>query len=163
MARTKSSFSFSSTLSSIKGGLIITVVFIPDKVVKALPKGRIRTKGTINGVPFSLAPLHRKDGSRFFSVSASLRRAAKIKVGDTVKIAFKLVDPSVVDIPEELQAVLEQDDKAMEVWNSFIAGLQRSLIHYVTSVKSVDSRINRSLQLMEKAKAGLLSVQKPHP
>lgn len=135
------------------------VIFLPEEIVEALPSGRLRAKGTINGVPFALAPQYKKDGRRFFSVNASLRRSAGIKEGDQVNVVFKLVDPGIVELPEELEVVLAQDDKAMEVWNSFTKGLQRSLVHYITSVKNVDSRIKRSLQMMEKAKLGLLQSQ----
>ena len=153
-------FHFKGKLSPIKGTFLNTVIYIPVNIVKALPKGRVRTKGTINGAPFALAPQYRKDGSRFFSVSAALRKAAKIKEGGAVDVKFRLVDADTVDIPEELEAVLEQDDEARKVWDTFTKGMQRSLIHYVTSVKNVDSRIKRSLELMEKAKTRSLSFQK---
>jgi uncharacterized protein YdeI (YjbR/CyaY-like superfamily) len=110
----------------------------------------------MNGAPFALAVLHMKDGSRFFSVSASLRRAAKIKLGDPVDVRFKVVNPDKLDVPEELAAVLAQDEQAMEAWEKLTTGYRRSLIHYVTSVKNVDSRIKRAIDLMERAKVGLL-------
>jgi hypothetical protein len=159
MPKPRSTFSFKSTLSSVKGSLMPCVIFLPEEITEALPPGKVRTKGTLNGVPFALAPQYKKGGIRFFSVSAALRKAARIKEGDKVEVVFRLVDPSVVDMPEELEAVLAQDDKAMAVWNTFPTGLQRSLVHYITSVKNVDSRITRSLQMMEKAKAGLLHSQ----
>jgi hypothetical protein len=160
MAKSKSSFSFSSRLGTIEGTLIHTVIYLPEDIVKELPEGRVRAKGTINGIPFALAPQYVKDGSRYFAVGAPLRKAIKIREGDPVKVIFKLVDPNIVDVPEELEAVLAQDDKAMKVWEGLTPGYQRSLIHYITSVKNVDSRIKRSLELMEKAKAGQLSTQK---
>lgn len=160
MPRSKSTFSFKGTLSSVKGSMMPSVIFLPEEIVEALPAGKIRTKGTLNGVPFALAPQYKKGGIRFFSVNAALRKAARIRAGDQVDVTFRLVDPSVIEMPEELEAVLAQDDKAMAVWNTFPLGLQRSLVHYVASVKNVDSRINRSLQMMEKAKAGLLHGQK---
>jgi hypothetical protein len=156
----KSNFRFKAVLSSVKGNLIHRAVFLPQDIVEALPAGRVRTKGTINGIPFALAPQYKKEGGRFFSINASLCRAAKIKEGDRVEVFFKLVDPDLVDIPEELEAVLEQDEKGKKVWESLTKGYQRSLIHYITSVKNVDSRINRSLELVEKAKLGLLASQK---
>ena len=48
----------------------------------------------------------------------------------------------------------------MKAWEELTTGYQRSLIHYITSVKNVDSRIKRSIELLERAKAGLLAVQK---
>jgi hypothetical protein len=152
-------FRFTAPLSEMKGGLVPHVIFLPDPVVEALPDERVRAEGTFNGVPFALAPQYKKDGRRYFAVSAALKKACKIAGGSPVKVEFRLADPKKVEVPEELEAVLAQDDAAMKVWRSFTYGLQRSLIHYITSVKNVDSRITRALQMMEKAKAGLLTTQ----
>lgn len=139
--------------------LVKTAIFLPANVVKKLPKGRVRAKGTFNEVPFSLGVQHKVGRGYYFSVSAPLRKAAGIKAGDKVKVIFKLVDPQRLDIPEELKVVLQQDESGMTAWKKLSTGYQRSLIHYITSVKNVDSRIRRSLQLVEKAKAGLLHAQ----
>ena len=160
MAIQKHSFKFEAALSEIDAAFIKTAIYLPEKVIKQLPQGRVRVKGTFNGVPFALAVLHLKDGSRFFSVNASLRRAAQLRVGDRVHVHFKIVDPDKLDIPEELEAVLEQDDQARKAWDELTSGYQRSLIHYVTSVKNVDSRIKRSIDLLNRAKAGLLHGHK---
>jgi hypothetical protein len=151
---------FEAKLSEIDSVFIKTAVFLPREVVRKLPKGRVRVQGTFNGAPFALAVQRLKDGSRYFSVGAPLRKAAHIKLGDTVKIVCKIVDPDKLDIPEELEAVLAQDDLAKKAWDKLATGYRRSLIHYVTAVKNVDSRIKRSLDLLNKAKAGLLHVQK---
>ena len=156
MPPTKTSFRFNAPLSPVKAMFLNSVIFLPATVVKRLPKGRIRVKGTFNGAPFALAVQHMKDGSRFFSVSASLRKAAGIRTGDKVSVSFKLVDPDKVDVPEELNAVLAQDVDAKKAWANLTPGYQRSLIIFVTSVKNIDKRIERSLKLMERAKAGLL-------
>jgi hypothetical protein len=153
-------FKFSTTLSNAKGGFISTVIYLPKKIVDALPKGRIRTKGTMNGAAFALAPQYKKDGSRFFTVSSRLCKAAKIKVGDKVEVVFRLVDKDEIEMPEELEAVLLQDEKAKSAWEALTSGRQRDVIIYVTSVKNTDSRISRALQSIEKVKAGLLSPKK---
>lgn len=153
-------FRFESKLSEIDTMFIKTAIFLPAQVVRKLPKGRIRMQGTFNAAPFALAVQNLKDGSRYFSVGAPLRKAARIKVGDNVKVNCKIVDPDKLDIPEELEAVLEQDDLAKGSWDKLPTGYKRSLIHYVTAVKNVDSRIKRSIDLLNKAKAGLLHGQK---
>lgn len=160
MAVKKQVFSFQTRLSDIDAVLIRTAIFLPVNIVNQLPGGRIRVKGTINGAPFALAVQNLKDGSRYFSVGAPLRKAAKIKVGDVVKVDFRIVDSDTVEIPEELEAVLSQDDEGKQVWEKLTKGYQRSLIHYITSVKNVDSRIKRALDLVARAKAGLLHGQK---
>ena len=159
----KTTFRFNTRLAEIEAVFIKTAIFLPDEIIRQLPKGRIRVKGTFNGAPFALAVQHLKDGSRFFSVGAPLRKSARIKLGDKVDVFFKLVDPDTLDIPEELEAALAQDELAMKAWEKLATGYQRSLIYYITSVKNVDSRIKRALDLLERAKAGLLHVQKKSP
>lgn len=161
MAKPKNTtFRFTAKLTPVKWLFMNTVIFLPEDVIDTLPNGRVRTKGTLNGAPFALAPQSKKEQGRYFSVSAPLRKAAKIKAGDKVEVIFKLVDPDAVDTPEELEAVLAQDEEARKVWDEFTPGMQRSLIIYITSVKNVDSRIKRSLELAEKAKARQLGFQK---
>ncbi|HEX6224329.1 MAG TPA: YdeI/OmpD-associated family protein [Chryseolinea sp.] len=153
-------FKFSTTLSNAKGNFISTVIYLPKKIVEMLPKGRIRAKGTMNGKPFALAPQYKKDGSRFFTVSSKLRQAAKIKIGDKVEVVFKLVDKDAIEMPEELDAVLSQDEKAKSAWDTLTSGKQRDVIIYVTAVKNIDSRISRALHSLEKVKTGLLTAKK---
>lgn len=153
------SYQFSATLETIQGAMKATVVFLPEAIVKKLPEGRVRTAGTLNGAPFDLAVQYKKDGGRYFSVGSILRRAARVKEGDRVTVVFHLTDPDKLVIPEEMEAVLEQDDEARKVWNSFTQGYQRSLVYYITSVKNSDSRIKRALEIAAKAKARALSGQ----
>lgn len=153
-------FQFVVPLSEIDRLLIKTVIFLPKEIIRRLPAGRIRVEGTFNDAPFALAVQHQKNGARFFSVSASLRKAARAKVGDPVKVKFRIVDPDKLHVPEELEAVLAQDDAARKAWDKLTLGYRRGLIHYVTSVKNVDSRIKRSIDLLDRAKAGLLHGQR---
>lgn len=156
----KQSFQFRTTLSSVKGKFISTVIFLPPEIVEALPEGRLRMKGTFNGAPVALGVQNMKGGRKYFSVSAPLRKAAGVRAGDMVDVRFKLVDPDELEVPEELAAVLEQDTAGKGAWDTLTRGYQRSIIHYITSVKNIDSRIKRAIELVEKAKAGLLTVQK---
>lgn len=160
MAVQKTSFRFQTTLSPIKGVFMKAAIFLPKEIVGALPEGRVRVKGTFNGAPFALAVQHQKNGARYFSVSAPLRKAAGIELGDPVRVLFKVVDPDKLEVPEELEAVLAQDETARKAWDKLTTGYRRSLIHYVTSVKNVDSRIRRSIDLLDRAKAGRLHGQK---
>ena len=152
MAQVK--YKFIGELSEISELLVHTVIYIPENILKKLPQKRVRVKGTMNDAPFALAVQYRKSGDSFFMVSAPLKRAAKIRPGQKIKVEFSLVDPDKVDLPEELEAVIEQDDEGKAEWEKLTPGLQRSLAHYVFSVKNVDSRITRSLYLLNKVKQG---------
>jgi uncharacterized protein YdeI (YjbR/CyaY-like superfamily) len=76
------------------------------------------------------------------------------------KSIVKIVSSDLLEIPEELLVCLEQDEEANKLFSDFTKGLQRSLVHYVSSAKSIDTRIKRSLELLTKIKSRSLSVQK---
>jgi hypothetical protein len=147
------SFKFTAPLEHIETMFISTVIYIPGSIMKQLPKSRVRVKGKINGAPFALAVQYRKEGESFFIISKPLRKAAHIEAGQKATVEFTLVSDK-VEIPEEMLAVLAQDDEGSKKWKQLTPGLQRSLCHYVTGVKNIDSRIKRALFLINKVKQG---------
>jgi hypothetical protein len=159
MPASQKTYSFTGKLQSIEGVLADAAIFLPKEIIKALPDGRLRVKGTMNQTQFALGIQYKKDGGRFFVVSLVLRKAAQLKMGDNVDVKFKLVDPEKVDLPEELEEVLAQDDEGLKAWSKITPGLQRGIIHYITSTKNVDLRIKRSIQMVNRAKTGTLHAQ----
>ena len=150
----KQRFSFETRLIEYDDTLVNTVVELPAEVIKKLPKGRVRVEGKLNAVPFNLGVQFRKTGARYLSVSQVMRKAAKIKPGDKVKVSFEIVDPDKLELPEEMEAVLAQDEAGAKLWNKLTVGLQRSLVHYINSTRNVDLRIERALYLLNKVKSG---------
>lgn len=150
----KQNFSFETRLTEYKDMLVSAVVEIPKDVLVKLPAGRVRVEGKLNQVPFNLAVQNKKNGPRYLSVSLAMRKSAKIKPGDKVKVSFSLVDNHKLELPEEMEAVLAQDDEGAKKWKRLTVGLQRSLVHYINSSKNVDVRIERALFLINKVKSG---------
>lgn len=111
-------------------------------------------QGTINGVPFNLASRPLADGTRFLTIGNSLKKALKIQLGDPVLVEFVLVDPDLLEVPQELQTALELDEDAMQFWQQYTTGLKRSLVHYINSAKSTETRIKRALELTAHMKSG---------
>jgi len=145
-------FSFSTQLEWLEKEAH-TGLYLPAEIVAVLPKGRLRAQGLLNGVtPFNLAVQSERSGAKFFMVGGPLRREAKIKQGDVVRVQFSWADTEYLEIPEEFQAALEQDDEARAIFETFSTGKKRGLMNYITSVKNVDSRIKRSLELLHKIK-----------
>lgn len=149
----KETYTFAARLTRIDAQFMQYILVVPDEIMEQLEgKGRLRAEGTMNGTPFNLAIQNLKTGERYFSVSASLRKAGRMQLSVPVEVKFSLVDPNKLDIPEELTAVLEQDPEGKDAFDKLTTGYKRSLIHYITSVKNVDSRIKRAMELIEKAK-----------
>ena len=149
-------YTFKASLSPIDKIFMNYMVVVPDEIVKEINQKKIRTKGTINGIEFSLAIQHIKNGAYYFSINNELRKKAKLTEDKVATVKFVVVDNDIVEIPEEFLEVLSQDEKAMELFNAFTIGKQRSLCIYVRGAKSVESRIKRSLELAEKIKTRTL-------
>ena len=64
-----------------------------------------------------------------------------------------------VDMPEELQAVLDTDPIAFEIFESFTAGKKRGLIYGILRYKNSQTRIDKSLILTENLKRGVTDNQ----
>ncbi|MFY8022330.1 MAG: YdeI/OmpD-associated family protein [Bacteroidia bacterium] len=154
-------FQFKGILEILDSNPSYSMVSIPSDIISTLPeKGRLRTIGTLNGAPFSLAIHGRKNGSGFFMIGSALKKTAKITKGDVVEISFSLTDPDFLELPEELQEVMAQDEEASKIFFGMTVGMQRSLAHYVSSVRNTDSRIKRALELAYKMKNDELYLQR---
>lgn len=151
---------FESTLQPLQLPFTQIGVPIPEAVWKAWPDGKHRLRGTINGIPFDLAPRPVAGGAKFLTVGNALRKQLKLQSGDPVVVEYELSDPDLLEVPEALQTALELDAAAMEVWQQYTTGTKRSLSHYVNSVKSTESRIKRALELTEHMKAGRYPLPK---
>jgi uncharacterized protein YdeI (YjbR/CyaY-like superfamily) len=55
-------------------------------------------------------------------------------------------------LPEEFQEVLNQDDWGKRLFEALLPGQKRGYIYYVRSAKSVDTRIKRAFEIIEKLK-----------
>lgn len=60
-----------------------------------------------------------------------------------------------VEMPEELQAVLETDMEAMAGFENLTDGKKRSIIYYILRVKNPQSRIDKALIIAENLKLGI--------
>ena len=58
-------------------------------------------------------------------------------------------------MPEELQAVLEADPEAFEIFESFTEGKIRSLIYTIARYKNSQTRIDKSIVLTENLRRGI--------
>ena len=60
-----------------------------------------------------------------------------------------------VDMPEELEAVLQSDKEISDIFHSFTAGRIRSLIYTIARYKNSQTRIDKSLILAENLRKGI--------
>ena len=131
---------------------------VPAPVAEALGAARVRRLvGTLNGHPFRLALQHRRTGERYLLASRALLRAIGAAQGSTVAVELRAdPDPDRIDLGEAFEEVLRQDEAAAARFYALTPGRQRSLAHYATSAKRVETQIARALDLARKLRTNTL-------
>jgi|GEM_PF-461643 len=135
------------------------VVLDETIVKKFVTKENYRVICTANGVvEFHGAILPKKEEGHFINIGSAICRKLKIKEGSRVKLSFQKDTTSYqFEMPDEFAQVLKTDLQANKVFEHLTDGNKRGLIYLITQVKSVDKRIERSLKIAERLKAGITS------
>lgn len=166
MAKATLVFRFTAPLVRHETALGVTHILpVPAEVAAAWKKAKVRRLvGTINGHPVNRGLQHHADGGSYLTLGRPLLR--EIGLGPKVVAAVELgPDPKAnePDLPEELQAALEQDAEARARWETFPQGMRRSLASYVTSAKQGPTRIKRALELAHKIRTRGLHRDRQRP
>lgn len=93
-------------------------------------------------ISFSCGLNHTGDGNFFVIVATRVMKKLKKQDGDQVE--FELTEaptPLGVEVPEVLLAVLEEEPKLKEQYDSFTDGKKRSLIYSFSRIKNIDKQI----------------------
>jgi hypothetical protein len=144
---------FDATLEKerVLGWTIARVPFDPAKVWS--DRIRQRVKGTVNGFAFrtSLFPFTGETAKFFLLVNAAMQRGGKVKPGQIA--AFTLepdLDPRPAELPEELDALLNEADGLREWYESLTEYTRREIGKWINGVKSDDARMRRAQQTAER-------------
>ncbi|MEN7342979.1 MAG: YdeI/OmpD-associated family protein [Pseudomonadota bacterium] len=127
------------------------VVFMPAALEAELPFDRyprLRIDGEINDVPIANAFIPTGDGRRYLIVSPEVIKTAGLQIGDLVTTRFRIADQDHVDVPDELNAALEQDKAARSQWDALTPGKKRALAFHVAGAKTaptIEKRIKAVL------------------
>jgi hypothetical protein len=95
---------------------------------------------------------HLGDGNFFIILSTSNLANVQKKLGD--KIHFELNEdpnPLGADMPEVLEAVIEQDERLKTIFESLTPGKKRNIIHQISRIKDIDKQIQKSNKLIQES------------
>ena len=136
-------------------------IFVDRKIAESFDgKPYPRALCTINGQSFHCAFMRSKEDGYFIFLGNKLMKDLKLRAGITVKVVFSNDDSEYqAPVVEELAEVLSTDPEAEKVFQSLTPGNQRSIIYLVTLVKTSQKRIDRSLLIAAKLKAGITSAR----
>lgn len=128
---------------------------IPKEIVEKLGGTlKMRLVCTVNQtVSFQGGLMALGNGDAYVSINVKRMKQLKIEDGDEILLHLKKDESKYgMDVPPELNALLEQDPEGFERFEALTPGKQRYIIHYVASVKSSQKRIDRAILLISNLK-----------
>lgn len=146
--------SLNVVLEPLDEKMVHHLIVVPDEIAKQFVngKGAPRILCSVEGsaeFPCALNPRH---GRHVIIASQQLIKKNKLSLDRPFSIVIRHDPHNGLGLPEELAEVLEQDEVASKAYDALNDGHKRGLIHYINQAKSVDSRVKRSIEIMEKMK-----------
>ncbi len=93
------------------------------------------------------------DGRGMIIVNKQRQKEWGLNFGDEIIATIELDHSKYgVEMPEELEALLDQDREGLEAFEKITPGQQRYIIGYVDGVKSIQKRIDRAIMLINNLK-----------
>ncbi|KAA8483113.1 uncharacterized protein DUF1905 [Arcticibacter tournemirensis] len=156
------SVTFTATLSPVEGPMIHHVIIVPQEVSATFrkEKGAVRVLCSVEGKEEFPCALNPRGEEYVIMASKQLIRKHRLNEGVPFSVSVRSDLNDGLELPEEFVEVLNQDEYASQCFEALLPGLKRSLLYYIRSAKSTDTRIKRSLQIAEKAKTRQLYSQK---
>ena len=146
-------FSFITRVQQGDGSLSLHFIEVPIEIAESLSqKFPARALVTIHEATFHGGVLRRKDGYYLIQMGKATLKKIKAIHNDLVEVKIEADKTTYgYELPEEMEALLEQDEDGRKTWEALNPGMKRSLLHYVNSAKSVDVRIKRSIHILKRA------------
>lgn len=136
-------------LEKRKGGyfyLTISADYVNQFKNKRLTRFICKLEGKLS---FQCGLNHLGDGHFFIILGSKNLKEVNKQLGD--KISFELSEdpnPLGVDMPEVLEAILEQDQEIKTTFETLTLGKKRNIIHSINKIKDIDKQIKRAIQII---------------
>ena len=93
-------------------------------------------------------------GDAYITINKKRMKKFGVDQGDEVEVKLELDHSKYgMEMPEELEALLEQDREGERRFEMLVPSKQRYIIHYVSQVKSSQKKIDRAIMLINNLKA----------
>ena len=128
-----------------------TVVFLPRELQTELPLKqypRLRIEAEVGEFPLNGA-LQPVRGDWYLLLSKSMLKQGGWKLGDDVRVRFRVADQDAVEVPEALQDALDGNEDAAEAWEKLTPGKRRGLAYRVATAKTQPTREKRVAEVLE--------------
>ncbi len=135
-----------------KGGAFVE---IPFDVEKEYGKKRVKIKATIDGEPYQGSLVKYGTPYHMLIILKGIRAKIGKQPGDTVSITLEEDNtPRVVEIPEDVQAKLNEHPREKAFFESMSYTHKKEYIQWITGAKKEETRERRKDKMIELLKAG---------
>lgn len=128
---------------------------VPENVVKKIGGiGKQRLICEVNKqLKFQCGLMSLSEGRAYISINSKRMKELGVTKGDTVNVILTEDHSEYgVDVPEELIELFKQDPEGKKRFDLLKPGMQRYILQYVNTVKSVQLRVDRSFFLISNLK-----------
>ncbi len=134
--------------------LKMTVVVIPKTMVEQMGGLRTRLLCSVNGFEeFHCGLVAFGEGRGYISINKKRLKMFGAALGAEVTLELRHDHSKYgMEMPEELEALLEQEPEGAKLFDALSDGKKRYIIHYVGSVKSSQLKIDRAIMLINNLK-----------
>ena len=135
-------------------GKTATGIPVPEEIVEKLGAGK-RPKVLVKIGHYSYqSSIASMDGIYKLPISAAHREGAGVAAGDEVEVDIELdTSPRTVDVPEDLQELLDKNPKAKAAYEALSYSKKRLIVEPIDQAKTPETRQRR----IDKAVESLLS------
>jgi len=126
-------------------GAAWTFLVLPSSASAKLPtRSMVTVEGRFGGEPFQATLEPDGEGSHWLKVDKALREKAGVAAGDTVALEIAPVaEEPEPKVPADLKKALAAEPAAKATWSDITPVARRDWIHWITSGKKAETRVNR--------------------
>lgn len=129
-------------------------VTVPSDIVDQVGGIGTRVMCSVNGEKaFHAGMVALGEGAAYITLNKKRMKKFGVEKGDEVEVTLTEDNSKYgMEMPEELEALLEQDAEGARRFENITPGQQRYIIHYVSQVKSSQKKIDRAIMLINNLK-----------
>ncbi len=146
---------FDTRLDMLDSNLWGAHIGVPMAIAQVfLATGSRRVLCTLQGIEtFHCALMPRGDGTWFITINKKRRDKLKLREGSPVSASLVSDESEYgLPMPPEFAAVLDSDEEGNALFHALTPGKQRTLLYFVGNVQHPDTRIHRTLTIVEHLK-----------
>jgi len=149
------SIRYSTRIAKLEHLISMRYLEIPASIVKKIGGvTNVRVLCTVNdAITFQGGLVALGKGRAYISFNLKRMKQIGVKDGEKVDVVLEPDESKYgMAVPEELQELFKQDKEGKKRFDLLTPGRQRYIIHYVSSVKNSQKRVDRAILLIENLK-----------